>query len=98
MECKITVYRCQEAEIDILVFGVVLSDDRTEWQETYGSLIELNAFLRGVKAGICFKEGHILGDYLTIPNGIRELPGGWNLHRAPYQLWPDELAEDIRTC
>ena len=95
MECKIMVHRFSESDVDIPVFTLELSEEGEEgsdtdgiWCETFGSLELLNAFLRGVRAGNTFPSTDAL---MNIPRGgFRELPGGWNLHSAPFLLWPEK--------
>ncbi len=36
------------------VFNVVIQDEAGTWGETFGSEVELKAFLRGVQAGLTF--------------------------------------------
>ena len=87
LDIRIVVHSFEQAEINIPVFEVEVSQEPSGmWCETFGTLDLLNAFLRGIRCGLSFPRAA----YAMTPT-LRELPGGWNLHRAPYQVWPEQV-------
>lgn len=90
---RIVVHSFDEAEISVPVFEVEISQEPSGmWCETFATLDLLNAFLRGVQCGLSFPRG----SFAFVPN-LREMPSGWNLHRAPYQLWPETVPGEDET-
>lgn len=77
---RVIIHRFDQAEVPIPVFEVEVTEPHSVWHETFGSLELLNAFLLGVRSR---SVSHI-------PT-FRELPGGWNLTSAPWQLWPEKV-------
>lgn len=47
---KITIVAKGVGDCDIVIYEVTLETDTSSWSETFGSRIELEAFLRGMKA------------------------------------------------
>ncbi len=67
---KIAITR-HEVAIDppIPVFHVAMGNDRESWEESFGTEVELRAFLRGIKAGCSVFGGRFL-DEPEIPETI----------------------------
>lgn len=87
LDIRIVVHRFEQAEVDIPIFEVEISQEPSGmWCETFGTLELLNAFLTGVRCGINFRHPP-----LTLIPTLREMPAGWNLQRAPYQIWPERV-------
>lgn len=87
LDIRIVVHSFEQAEVNVPIFEVEISQEPSGmWCETFGTLDLLNAFLRGVRCGLAFPRA----SYAMTPT-LRELPGGWNLYRAPYQVWPENV-------
>ena len=81
---EITVH-ATKMEPNIPVYEVELQQDQGVWNETFRDIGALNSFLQGVAAGLSFKK-HPLFFCPRV-----QLPAaGWNLLKAPYQIWPEQ--------
>ena len=85
---KITVH-ATKTEPSIPVYEVELQQDQGVWGETFGDIDVLNSFLLGVSAGLSFKR-HPLFFCPRVKSPI----SGWNLLKAPYQIWPEQTSEE----
>ena len=87
LDIRIVVHSFEQAEVNIPVFEVEISQEPSGmWCETFGTLELLNTFLLGVRCGVSFPRA----SFAMVPT-LREFPSGWDLNRAPYQIWPERV-------
>ena len=81
---KIIVH-ATKTEPSIPVYEVELQQDQGIWDETFGDISALNSFLQGVSAGLSFRRHPLF----FCPR-VKTPVSGWNLLKAPYQIWPEQ--------
>jgi hypothetical protein len=84
---KITVHSTTTTDYPVPIYEVELGGEGV-WIECFGSLRELQAFLKGVQAGV-----RSLGKVFYPPLEFREDWIRARLHEAPYVLWPEERGD-----
>jgi len=84
LKIKVTLHASTGPEHAIPIYEVVLTDGKGEWPETYGNLMELNAFLQGVRAGRTMRAEK---RFTLIPR-IAPPASGWSLFDVPRVIWP----------
>lgn len=95
-DIAITVVASEGTEVVIPIYEVELTKQNGTWTEVFGSLLELETFLLGVRAGAEMGGAPLHLREALIPRHFREDWIQARLHEKRFVLWPDPLQQALK--